>query len=231
MASRKRAFLQGAKDMSPILLGVAPFGLIAGIAAVSVGLSLTEAIGMSLIIYAGASQLAALELINQQAAMPVIILTALIINLRFTIYSASLAPHFRDLPLAWKSPLAYCLTDQAYAIAISAFTRDDDLPCKPFYYFGAAGSMWATWQVAVVAGALLGAQVPVSWHLEFAIPLTFLALLVPAIKDRPAAWAAVTAGVVVLLAKPLPFNLGLFAAALVGITAGYMAEKRVRHAA
>ncbi len=231
MTSRKRALLQGAKDMLPILLGVAPFGLIVGIAAVSVGFSRTEAIGMSLLIYAGASQLAALELINQQAPVLVIILTALIINLRFTLYSASLAPHFRDLTLAWKSPLAYCLSDQAYAIAISVFNREDDLPFKPFYYIGAAGAMWLTWQAAVVAGALFGAQVPVSWHLDFAIPLTFLALLVPAIKDRPSIWAAVTAGVVVLLTRSLPFNLGLFAAVLVGIAVGVMVEKRSRHAA
>lgn len=229
MPTRKAAFLSGAKAISPLILGVIPFALIAGIAAVAAGLSRLEALVMSVIVFAGAAQLAAVDLIGQHASMAVIILTALIINLRFCMYSASLAPHFQGLPLYCRGGLAYLLTDQAFAIAISAFGRDRKT-FKPWYYLGAALTMWGVWQGGTAVGVFLGTQIPKTWALDFAIPLTFLALLFPALKDRPAIIAATSSGVLALIGHSLPYNLGLFLAALGGIAAGCLADRRTNHA-
>ncbi|BCR04327.1 branched-chain amino acid transporter AzlC [Desulfuromonas versatilis] len=229
MSSPKRAFAAGARDISPIILGVIPFALIAGISAVGVGLSELEALGMSYIVFAGASQLAAVDLVGRHAPVAVIVLTALVINLRFCMYSASLAPHFHGLPLHWRAPLAYLLTDQAYAISITAF-GNGRMRHKHWYYLGAAMTMWVTWQTGTAAGVFLGAAIPKSWSLDFAIPLTFLALLFPAIKDRPSLVAAASAGALALAGHGLPYNLGLFLAALGGIGAGALADGGKHHA-
>ncbi len=229
MSSPKTAFIAGAQAMVPLTLGALPFAVIAGLSAVGVGLSKFAALGMSHLVFAGAAQLAIIDLISRQASDFVIILTALVINLRFCVYSASLAPHFQQLPLTWRSGLAYLITDQSFAISISAF----DLNIKEFkhwYYLGGALTMWATWHIGTVAGVFLGAQVPKEWGLDFAIPLTFLALLFPAIKDSACLIAAAVAGSLALLCHPLPYNLGLFIATLAGIGAGYLVSRRKRHA-
>lgn len=221
------AFWAGLQAIAPILLGIVPFATIAGAAAVGAGLPETLALGLSVIVYAGASQLAALELVRQDAPVFVIVGTALIINLRFLMYSASLAPHFQALPLRWRSPLAYVLTDQAYAVSVSRFTDDAGIS-RGWYYLGAAVPMWITWQASNAVGVFLGAQVPPSWSLDFAIPLTFLALLVPALKSRPAVLAALVSAGVAVGAAALPLNLGLLLAAFAGIGAGLLADQHTR---
>ena len=217
-------FWAGLSTLSPIVIGVLPFAMIAGIASIEAGLSPLEGQGMSLIVFAGASQLAGLQLMGTGAAPVVTILTVWIINLRFMLYSASLGPHFKDLSTAWKALLAHIMTDQAYAVAILEFEKNENKPNKHWFYLGAAVLMWLTWQLGTAAGLLLGAQVPESWSLDFAVPLTFIALLVPALKDRPAALAALAAGVIAVLALGLPYNLGLPLAALTGIGVGLFTE-------
>lgn len=160
----------------------------------------------------------------------VVALTALIINLRFCMYSAALAPHFHGLPLYWRGGLAYLLTDQAFAIAITAYGQGRQ-SFKHWYYLGAALSMWGVWQAGTAAGVFLGTHIPKAWALDFAIPLTFLALLLPTLKDRPSILAAVSAGILALAGHGLPYNLGLFLAALGGIAVGCLADRRSRHAA
>ena len=218
-------FWAGFRALAPIVIGVIPFAMIAGIASIEVGLTPLEGLGMSAIVFAGAAQLAGLQLIDSGAAPIVTILTAWIINLRFMLYSASLGPHFKKLRTSWKALLAYLLTDQAYAVSILEFDEHDERPNKHWYYLGAAILLWLTWQLGTAAGLLLGAQVPENWSLDFAIPLTFIALLVPSLKDRPAALAALAAGVIAVLALGLPYNLGLPLAALAGIGVGLFAER------
>lgn len=198
--------------------------MIAGISSVEVGLNFTETMQIGLILFAGAAQLAALQLISEQANAWVIILTAWIINLRFLLYSASLAPHLRSANAKLKPLLAFLITDQAYVVSILEFESKQKRPHKHWYYFGAAALMWLTWLVGIVAGALLGAQVPSAWSLDFAIPLTFIALLVPATKDRPAAAAAVVAGLLAAFLINLPFNLGLPTGVVIGIGVGLLVE-------
>jgi 4-azaleucine resistance transporter AzlC len=217
-------FRRGLRDVAPLLLGVAPFGVVAGIAATNAGLDLAQAVGMSVVVFAGASQLAALELLGADAPVAVVVLTAVVINLRMLMYSASIAPYFRDLAGRWKATLAYVLTDQAYALSVSRYRTGESVDRKA-YYLGAAVTLWAVWQATTVAGVVVGTGVPAAWGLDFAVPLVFLALLVPAMEDRPASLAAVVGGVVAVAGTGLPLNLGLLVGATAGIATGMGAER------
>lgn len=223
----RRDFLAGVRALAPILLGVIPFGLVAGVTAVEAGLTPVQAVGMSAIMFAGASQLAAIDLFGRTAPLAVIVLTALVINLRFVMYSASLAPYLRRAggPARWVG--AYLLTDQAYAVSVAEYS--DTTPAersRTWFYLGGAVTLWLPWQVATGAGAVAGAALPPGLSLEFAVPLTFMALVVPAVEDRWTAAAGGIAAVAGVLAAPLPFDLGLVSAALVGIAAGVGLELR-----
>jgi 4-azaleucine resistance transporter AzlC len=207
------------------LLALTPFGVAFGASATDVGLSALEALAMSVFVLAGAAQLAAVQLISAGASAAVVVLTVLVINLRLTLYSASLAPHFQRLPLGWKGLLSYHLTDQAYAATITRFD-DGEMkePDKRWYYLGVGSAIWFTWQAATMLGVTLGAWVSEGWSLDFVSPLIFIALALPAIKDRTTGAAALAAGVAAVFAAALPLNLGLVAAALVGVLGGLVAD-------
>lgn len=224
MSSPRRDFILGVRDTGPILLGVVPFATICGVAAVSVGLTPVESIAMTFIVYAGASQLAVFQLMRTGGTWLIMVLTALVINLRFTMYSAALAPHLSGEPLHRRAPFAYMLSDQAFGVTMSRFSNMRPAH-PPWYYYGSAATVWATWNLSAAAGALLGTLVPESWGFDFAFPLSFMALMFAAVKDRPGVAAAVTGGGIAVLAKGLPYNLGLILAAGLGIAAGVLAER------
>ena len=224
-APRRASFSAGVRAVSPILLGIVPFGLVAGAAVVAAGLPPRIALGMSVVIFAGASQLAAVELIEAGAPGLVVVATVLVINLRMMMYSASLAQYLDRLGLSKRFPLAYLLTDQAYALSVAQFEEERDVS-RAWYYLGTAVPLWVVWQICTVVGAFAGASVPASVPLGFAVPLTFLAVLVPALKGRSTGTAAVIGGCVALALTWLPFNLGLLAGATAGITGGALAERR-----
>lgn len=215
------------RDVSPLLIGVAPFGVIAGVAAVDAGLSPVQAYSLSPLIFAGAAQLATLDLLARDAAVAVVILTPLVINARHIMYSAALAPWFRPLPTTRKAGLAYLMTDQAFAMSILRYARTEEpIGDRVAYYLGVALSLWLTWQVTSIIGIAVGGGIPPEWSLDFAVPLVFLALLFPSITDRPTAVAAVVGAAVAVAAADLPFNLGLPVGAMSGITAGFLVEAR-----
>ena len=219
------AFFAGVKAIVPVLLGLLPFGLAFGATATGSGFSPIEALGMSVFVAAGAAQLAAIQLISAGASAAVVILTVLIINLRFTLYSASLAPHFRSLPLGWKGLLSFHLTDQAYAATINRFDDGEtEEPDKRWYFLGTGLAIWTTWQAATMAGVFLGAWVSEGLSLDFILPLVFIALAVPAVKDRTTGAAALASGIAALFAAALPLNLGLIGASLVGVLGGLAVE-------
>ncbi len=223
-----REFTAGAREVIPVVLGVIPFGLIVGLTASETGLSTGLGIAMSAIIFAGASQLATMQLIAAESAAMVIIMTALVINLRMVMYSAALQPHFSRKPRWLRLSLAYLLTDQAFALSVTSFGERPERTNNHWYYLGVASPLWVVWMIATVIGVVVGAQVPESWGLGFAPALVFLALIFPAITDSSTAAAAVSAGAVALAADPLPYNLGLPLAALAGITAGMIVEHRAK---
>jgi predicted branched-subunit amino acid permease len=157
----------------------------------------------------------------------VMVLTAWIINVRFTMYSATLAPYFQKLPLRIKGLFAYMLSDQAFAVTLARFTTPEPVN-HAWYYFGTAGTIWLVWQVSAITGALLGTLIPSSWGFDFAFPLSFMALMFAALKDRPTVLAALVGGMTAVLAKGMPYNTGLVLATVLGITAGYFAENANR---
>ena len=224
-ASSRAAFVAGVKATAPVLLALVPFALAFGTMAAGSGLSTLEALAMSVFVFAGAAQLAMIPLISAGASVAVIVLTVLVINLRMTLYSASLAPHFRLLPAGWKGLLSYLLTDQAYAATITRFDEGrTEEPDKRWYYLGVALAVWVTWQPAAMLGVFLGSRASEGWSLDFVLPLTFIALVLPAIKDRTSATAALSAGGTAVFVAAMPLNLGLITAALVGVLGGLVAE-------
>jgi len=220
-ASRIRhSLLAGIAGVLPILVGVVPFGLVAGAAVRQAGFGVAESIGMSVIVFAGASQIAATTLLGGGAPLWVALGTALVINARMFIYGVSIAPHLADAP-GWLRPiLGYMLVDQNYASTMTDGRSRDDVDVVA-YYAGGGVSLWIVWQISSIAGALLGPFIPASWGLEFAVPLVFLAMLAPSLKDRTAVGVAVVTGVAAALLVPLlPLQSGLIVAILVGMAYG-----------
>jgi predicted branched-subunit amino acid permease len=200
--------------------------VITGVAMVASGIPPLVAMLMSLLVFAGASMVASAQLLASAAPVAVIILTTLIINLRFMMYSASLRQHFATAPLRWRLTIGYLVADNVYGLALGHF---DQYPENKLEYFLGAGLVvWAVWQLAVLAGVLIGAGVPASWRLEFAAPLAFIALTIPFLRERAMIIAALASGIAVIAAQGLPLRLNIVAAAAVGITAGLLFEKRKR---
>lgn len=221
-----RHFWAGVRAELPLLVGVFPFGMIYGALALSAGLSKSAAQMMSSIVFAGSSQFVAAQLIHESAPGLVIVLTIAVVNLRHMLYSASLAPYLASLSTRWKTLLAYLLTDEAYAPTILHYERNGVQPFGHWFLLGAGLALWSTWQASTALGIFLGAAIPDSWSLDFALPLTFIAMVVPVLKGRPYIAAALSAGTVALIAHALPFKLGLILAALTGIAVGTVLEGR-----
>ncbi len=223
--TRRSEFAAGVRAQLPLLLGVAPFGMAYGAYAVKSGLSPALAQSMSAIVFAGASQFVAVRLIVDSVPGAIIVLTVLLVNLRHLLYSAALAPHVEHLERRWRWLLAYLLTDEAYAMAVTRYRRKDASPYRHWFFFGTALALWTTWQVTTGAGVLVGTAVPDSWALDFALPLTFIALIVPSLTDRPAVAAAAVAGTIAVAGFRWPYGTGLIAAATAGIVAGAALER------
>ena len=201
-----------------------PFGLLVGIAAVDAGLDPVETLAMTVLLFAGVAQLAAIDLLGEAAPAAVVVLTAVVINLRYLMYSASLAPYFKDEPVRWRWFVAYLLIDVTYALSVNRYRREPDRS-RRWYYLGTAAPLWVTWVGSVTVGVLVGARVPASWQLDFAVPLLFLALLVPTLEDGRTVVAAAAAGAVATAGVGLPFNAGLMVGATTGIGAGLVAGR------
>ncbi len=216
----------GVRAEFPLLIGVFPFGMIYGALALNAGLSKTVSQMMSSIVFAGSSQFVTTQLVHEAAPGFVIVLTIAVVNLRHMLYSASLAPYLASVSMRWKMLLSYLLTDEAYAPTILKYEREGVQPFSHWFLFGAGLALWSTWQVSTALGIFLGTAIPESWSLDFALPLTFIAMVVPVLKGRPYIAAALSAGIVALVAYSLPFKLGLILAALVGIVVGTYLEGR-----
>ncbi|GLZ85665.1 AzlC family ABC transporter permease [Pseudomonas sp. BN414] len=222
--TRTEAFWAGVRTLIPLTPGVVPFGLVAGVMAIDMGMSPGMTMAMTLLFYSGSAQMAALQLLHNDVLPVAIVMTALVINLRFVMYSASLAPFLHHLPRRWTWPLSYMLSDQSYAICILKLSSGELGRFAHFFYAGTAVTMWVSWQLSVLAGVYLGASIPSSWSLSFAIPLSFLAILVPSIRSVPSLGAAAVGGVVAVFAVDMPYNLGLVTASIAGIVAGVLIE-------
>jgi predicted branched-subunit amino acid permease len=157
-----------------------------------------------------------------------LIVTVAIVNLRHALYSASMAPYLQKLSPLWKWLLSYLLTDEAYAVSISHYLKESPSPYKHYYFLGAGLTLWSCWQLSTATGIFLGVQIPGHWPLDFTLALTFIALLIPVLRDHAAVLAALAAGVTAVIAHALPYKLGLVLAALVGIVVGLGWEAAVQ---
>jgi len=219
---------QGVRAVSPILLGVIPFGLVFGVTAANADVPVLAAWASSFIVFAGASQIALVEVMDGGGTPVVAVMTAIIINARMLMYSADLGRYTAGQRLSRRIGVAYLLTDQAYLVTTHRFPTPTRANGYFRFYLAAAISLWITWQISTTTGLLLGTAIPSSWSLEFAIPLTFMALLVQAVKDKPGLLAAVVGGGGAAAAITLPFHLGLLVGTAAGIAAGMLFEKRLR---
>lgn len=220
-ATRREAFVRGMRMIAPGTVATAVWGLVTGVAMVKTGLTSWEALGMTLLVYAGSAQLAALPLIAADAPVWVVIVTALVVNLRFVIFSASLQPYFQRYSLRRRVLLGYVTTDLGVAVFISRYAH-----CKPeerggteqvWVFLGMAFMNWLAWQPMSIAGIFLAGSVPGHWGLEFTAVLALMAIMLPMLSNKPAVAGAVTAAVVAVLAAGLPLKLGLLVAVICGM--------------
>ncbi len=224
----REGFVDGTKAVSPLLIGVVPFGLVLGIIAADSSIGPALGYATSIIIFGGAAQLATIQLLDEGALAAVVIATALVIGSRHVMYSAALAPHFSEFPRWARYALPYVLTDQAFAVSIVRYQEVTDPAYKRRFFTGAALTLWGSWQLATLTGIVVGGQLPQSLSLEFAIPLVFAALLVLTVHSRPEFVAAIVGGGIAVLAAPAPYGLGLIIGALSGVAAGVLAHRIMR---
>jgi 4-azaleucine resistance transporter AzlC len=234
MPSRLAEFRSGVQAELPILIGVAPFGMIYGVLALQAGIPPGAAQAMSAVVFAGSAQFVLTQLVSIGSPGVVMVLTVAVVNLRHALYSASVAPYVQHLRPAWKLLLSYLLTDEAYVVTIVHYDQTEaEAAAQPraedrrhWFFLGAGLALWTCWQLSTALGIFLGAAVPASWGLEFTLALTFIALMVPNLKTRAEVTAALTAGLAALLAFSLPYKLGLIAAALIGVLAGLAMDRK-----
>ena len=211
--------------MLPMTVGLIPFGVICGVGALSAGASPLAVIAMSMIVFSGAAQIIAAQLLSAGAPFAVIVLSCFVISLRFLMYSAALAPYLKPVDHRWRNLIAFLLTDQAFASAIRRFRESSDLPASVSYFVGGGAVLWLAWQVATVVGIVGGAGIPASWQVEFVVPLCFLALLAPLLHDRAALIVFGTAATAAIALDAMPMRLSMICAGLAGIAAGVVADR------
>lgn len=217
--------LAGVRDVGPILLGLIPFGMIVGVSGVGIGMPVIDVVFMSAVVFAGAAQLATVALIGASAAPWVVLVTVGLINLRHLMYSAALAPLMARYSTLQRLAMAYFIVDHTYTVGVLRYRREDDDYDRRGHWLGMGVVTITMWLASTALGALVGAQLPSALQLDFALPLMFLGLLVPVLRDRPAIVAAVVAGVLALVFARLPYNLGLVAATLCGVAAGTLSKR------
>ena len=182
----------------------------------------------SLLIFAGAAQLATIDLLDTGAAVAVVILTALVINLRHVMYSGGLAPWFREQPPSFQVAGPYLLADPVYSLATLRFPSYPDARTRRIYYLALGTLLLLAWVTMTGAGILLGNVLPDDLELAVAVPLVFLALVVPMVEDRPTLAAAIVGGLATIAADGLPLHLGLVAGSLAGVAAGLALDPELR---
>ena len=194
--------------------------MVYGVAVAQAGVGALPGILGSFTIFAGASQLSLLELHTQGAAWAIAVGTALVINARFLLYSAALAPSFAEFPPRWRFGLAHLMTDQAVTLSLIEFETEEDPRMRRGFFLGAALTLFTVWQFGTIVGILAGTQIPEGLQLEFIIPLMFTALVVPALRDHPAIAAAVASVTVTIIAAPLPAGTNILLGAVAGVATG-----------
>ncbi|MBU3000525.1 AzlC family ABC transporter permease [Roseovarius nubinhibens] len=229
MQTTKSPYWQGFGAGAPFVLILVPFSTLFGVVATEAGLSVLEALTMSLVVVAGAAQFTAVQLMSEQVPVFIVILAALTVNLRMAMYSASLTPHLGAAPVGLRALVAYFTVDQTYACSVAAYEANPDwqLRQKLAYFFGVATPILPAWLGFTLVGSLVGATIPESWALDFAIPITFIALVAPILRTRAHRVAALVAIAMSLALAWMPYSLGVIIAGFIGMAAGAEVERRM----
>ena len=228
-ATKPRSFFaQGYRDGLPFLVVASPFGLMFGVLATEAGLNMVEVLGMTILVVAGAAQLAAIQLMVEDAPTFIVLATALAVNLRMAMYSASLAPWLGAASLKRRLVMAYFLVDQSYALSLQKFEDRPEMTLdqRIAYYNGTFTAILPFWFGASIIGAVIGTSIPAEWSLDMAMPLTFLALVGPMLRTFAHMAAAMTSCVLALALAFVPYNLGLLVAAIAALAVGAEIERR-----
>ena len=230
-------FKQGVLQELPLQLGVFPFGIIYGVMAIESGLTFLQALLMSSIIFGGASQIAFVQLLSNSTPYGVIVTTVGAINSRHLLYSISMVEYLNKLSLSWRVTLAYLLTDEAYAVSIRKFINHSDNSILHYHLLGSGITLFLSWQISTLFGVWLGNDLPEFLDLQFIIPLTFIAIIIPMIKSKSTLVigqngagkstliTVVSSGISALIFKNLDINFWIILSGLTGILAG-MASSR-----
>ena len=220
------SYWRGLRDGTPFLIMVVPFAMLFGVLATEAGLSVLETMTFSVIVIAGASQFTALQLMSENAPTWVVLASALAVNLRLAMYSASITPHLGAAPGWQRALIAYFLVDQTYALSVvDAEARpDQSIAQKVAFFFGHATPICGTWYLGTLLGAWLGTTVPADWNLDFALPIAFLAMIGPLLRTPAHVAAALVSVALALGFAWVPYNLALLIGGLGGMMAGAQAE-------
>lgn len=225
--ARRHEVIAGVRAMVPWLFGIAPYGLVIGVSAAHADIPTAAGWLTGPAIYSGSAQVATIELLDAGAAPLIVVATALAINARLILYSASMASHWRGTPAWWRALAAYLLVDPSFAVGTARYQRSGDRAGAHAHYLSAAITLWVTWLVAIAVGTSAGAQLPAGLHLEFVIPLFLVGEVVVRLNSQPMRWASLTAIAIAALAHPAPLHLGLVGAIAAGLVAG-LATGQVR---
>ena len=220
LVANRRDVAAGARAMVPWLVGVVPFGLVIGLSAAQAHIPTLAGWLTGPLIYAGSSQVATIGMLDAGAAPVVVVVAALVINIRLILYSAAMARHWRGTPLRWRLVAAYLLVDPSFAVGLDGYGRRIDRQRAHAHYLGGAVLLWTSWLAAIGIGATVGAGLPAWLHLEFVIPLYLVGEVVPKLADPALRRTILAAAAVAILARAAPLHLGLALAIAVGITAG-----------
>jgi predicted branched-subunit amino acid permease len=211
--------------MLPVSAAVGTWALVTGVAMAQSGLALQESVGLSVLAYAGSAQLAALPLLVAGAPLAVTVLTALMVNLRFVIYSAAVAPAFRALPLPRRLAIGYLIGDISFVVYMRHASRWHDPSARAAYFVGVGLAMFAVWHAGSLVGLFAAAAIPREWGLDFAGLLALLALWVPSLASRPTMAGSVVAAALSIALDRLPFRSGLVLAILAGIAVAVATDR------
>ena len=226
MDSNFKIFLKGIRDVSPLMIPVVPFGLIFGVLAIDVGFTPMQTMGMSLIVFGGASQIVLLQLFSGGASSLVIISSVGAVNSRHLLYGAVVSEHLSDLKLIWKIIISYFLIDQAFAIS-NEYLKKNKNKNRYFHLVGGGATCWVIWQSTTFFGIILGASIPEELGLSFAVPLTFLALLVNDFRKLINIFVIIVSGAVATFGyNYIPFKAYVIVAALSGLITAIILTKK-----
>ena len=217
MSTKYSIFKKGLIDISPLLIPVVPFGIIFGAIGIELGFSPLITYATSLIIFGGASQIVFIQLLSGGASSLVAITSVGVINSRHFLYGAVLTEYLEKLTLIKKLMISYLVTDQTFAVS-SRYFKDHKINDKSNYQLLGAGiTLWTTWQLTTIIGIFLGSIVPDEWGLKFAIPLTFLAIIVNEFRKLDHVLVMLISGISSLIFFDIPFKAYIIITPLIGL--------------